>query len=231
MLKKIISKLQRIIYQSNSLKLSFSQAGEDLIVSFIFNILIKQKEVVYMDIGAHHPTYMSNTYLLYLNGNHGICIEPDPSLYKNIKQKRERDICLNVGIGVNESEKVPFYISKHKELSTFSSTQAENISDYSKIDEIINVDVVTINHTIEKYLNDKSPDFISIDIEGLDYEVLKSFNFSKYRPAVFCIETIDNATLKKDENILKIMAENNYLVYADTFINTIFIDSVHLKRN
>ena len=70
-------------------------------------------------------------------------------------------------------------------------------------------------------------DFLNIDIEGLDYAILERINWSKFRPKCICVETITyeiNKKPKKLENILKLMDSLGYVLYADTFINSIFID-------
>jgi hypothetical protein len=66
-------------YFNSDRKVSYSQSGEDVIVDFIFQILKIQKPS-YLDVGAHHPSYLSNTYLFYQKGCQGVCIEPDPVL-------------------------------------------------------------------------------------------------------------------------------------------------------
>ena len=109
---------------SKRLKISFSQCGEDLIVAHLMAAL-KISEPTYLDIGAHHPSLLSNTYLLYLKGSRGVCIEPDPKLFAQLKAKRKRDVCLNVGIGFDGSRSGDFYIMSSDSLSTFSKEEAE----------------------------------------------------------------------------------------------------------
>lgn len=205
---------------------SYSQCGEDLI---IYNALsyMNIKNVYYIDIGAHHPFNMSNTAFFYKKGFNGICIEPEPNLYKTIKKYRKRDICLNIGVGVNTQKELDFFIMSASAENTFSQEQAERISkvrNYSIIKKI-KIPVMNINEVIEKYAIFK-PNFISIDVEGLDFEILKTFDFNKNRPEVFCIETLMLTTDNREEKIEKIinyMIEQNYFVYADTHINTIFV--------
>lgn len=103
MIKKILNK-----YFGIYIKFSFSQAGEDLIIKFIIDSL-KIKEFTYLDIGANHPYNMNNTYLLYSLGFSGVCIEPNPLYFKQIKSQRKRDICLNVGVGVNGLTEGDYY--------------------------------------------------------------------------------------------------------------------------
>jgi hypothetical protein len=70
-------------------------------------------------------------------------------------------------------------------------------------------------------------------VEGLDYEIIQSFNLIEWRPEVFCIETItyteDNSE-QKEYQIIEYMLEHGYMVYADTYINTIFVDKQKWKN-
>ncbi|MDD1606885.1 MAG: FkbM family methyltransferase, partial [Methylococcaceae bacterium] len=71
------------------------------------------------------------------------------------------------------------------------------------------------------------PDFLSLDVEGLDLKILQSFNFVKWRPKVICVETItysEKCDGKKIKDIEILLIEKGYFSYADTHINTIFVD-------
>ena len=83
-----------------------------------------------------------------------------------------------------------------------------------------------INSIIESYFK-STPDFISIDVEGLDIDILESLDFKKFRPKVFCIETLTFSPTgngQKITAIFDIMKKNGYKIYADTYINTIFVE-------
>ena len=209
-------------------KTSYAQCGEDLIIDFLFEILNIQNPT-YIDVGAHHPFYLSNTAIFYEKGSHGICIEPDPTLFKEIKKYRKNDICLNIGIGFkNDVEEVDFYIMSSPTLNTFSKEAAENYISYGnqKIVETKKIPLYNINTIIQKYCK-TVPNFISLDVEGLDLDILHSFDFLQYRPEVFCIETLtyteDNNEVKITE-IIDYMIAQGYKIYSDTYINTIFVD-------
>src|SRR5688572_6735284 len=77
---------------------SFSQSGEDLIVDFILNG-VGLSMPTYLDIGAHHPHYINNTYKFYKRGCRGVNIEPDPSLIVEFERIRSEDVNLNFGVG------------------------------------------------------------------------------------------------------------------------------------
>lgn len=206
---------------------SYSQTGEDLLVRSAFRFL-RIKNPTYLDIGAHHPTHLSNTFLFYQNGAHGVCIEPDPQLVQLFRKKRPNDIVLECAIGLNIGETILHVISD-KALSTTSPIQAEYFSGTSKhyVSKKIKVAVTTINQILNTYFSAKPPDFISIDIEGMDLSVLQSLNFKQYRPTVFCVETLtydETKNIHKMPEIIDFMVSKEYFVFADTFLNTIFVD-------
>ncbi|MBK8089174.1 MAG: FkbM family methyltransferase [Chitinophagaceae bacterium] len=211
---------------------SYAQSGEDIIISDLFSHLNIQNPT-YLDIGANDPIALSNTYRLYKRGSKGVCVEPNPVLCKKIQQKRKRDTCLNVGVAFGERREADFYAfpEKFNGLNTFSKEEAdfwehtgnEEIGMH-KVEKVIKMKLVHINEIIEQYFS-PHPNLVSIDVEGLDFDILKSLDFSKYKPEVFCIETLgfieNNKEIKKTE-ILDFLKVHGYFVYADTYINTVF---------
>lgn len=207
-------------------KRSYSQCGEDLIMRYVFNALGIAKPF-YMDIGAHHPSYINNTYSFYKQGAKGLNIEPDPTLIRRFKRERRRDTNLNIGIAPNEGT-LDFFILTNKTLNTFSKAEAERyVREFGqKIVAVIPIEVKNFNTVVDLYCQ-HPPDLVSLDVEGLDLTILKSIEFSKHRPLLFCVETITYSEAGeggKIEEIDAVMAENEYMKYADTYINTIFID-------
>jgi len=224
-LKVILGKilyLQKTIYK----KASYSQSGEDLIVKFVFNSL-GIKKPSYLDIGAHQPYYISNTALLYQNGSRGINIEPDPSLFALINRARRKDVNLNCGVGDIEGV-MDFYVINTSTLNTFSKVEAESYSkqgDY-KVIKTIPVLVKTLDSILNEHFNRKFPDFLSLDVEGMDEAIIKSIDYKSSCPTVICIETIsfsNSGNGVKNNSIVDFLESRGYMVYADTHINTIFV--------
>jgi methyltransferase, FkbM family len=212
---------------SENFKISYSQCGEDIILQQLFMVLGITK-VNYLDVGAHHPTYFSNTYLFYKNGGNGVCVEPDPSLFKSLGKKRPRDIHLNCGVGIMPSE-ADFFVMSTSTLNTFSKEEAERYQSYGqqRIMKTIRIKLETINEIIRQNF-EKSPNLVSLDVEGFDYLILQHFDFNKYRPEVFCLETLsytEDKSERKLTEIIELMHANDYLTYADTYINTIFVNA------
>ena len=215
--------IKRLIKRSQYPLQSYSQSGEDIIAR---RVLLKLgiKKPTYLDIGANYPVALNNTYLLYKNGSRGVLVEPEPALYKRLKSKRKKDIVLNIGIGIDDADSADFYIMENKYLNTFDKESAESLE--NKIIDVVKVPLMNINRIIREHFK-SCPDFISLDTEGIDLQILRAFDFNSFRPAVFCIETInyteDNSEVKQDE-IIELMKSHNYLAFADTYINTVFVD-------
>lgn len=213
----------------HSAKTSWSQCGEDLIVDFLLTWVLGIKHPTYLDIGAHHPHHFNNTYIFYKRGLTGVNIEPDPDLFNNLVKYRPNDLNINKGVGFNKyNETADFYLMSSRALNTFSKEEAERVSKPGnvKIDKIIQVELININDVLLKYFSKKVPDFLTIDVEGYDLEILKSIDFEKYKPNVICVETIrfsEDRVLLKQQSTIDYLLANGYLNYADTSINTIFV--------
>jgi FkbM family methyltransferase len=208
---------------------SYSQFGEDILVDSFFKLALKKTNPTYLDIGANNPIGGNNTYYFYLKKSKGVCIEPDVTLYNKIVSKRPNDTVLNVGVGINDLKEGVFYYfpEPYTGWNTFSKEDAEEKKLQSGIsfkqDKVI--PFVNINDIIKEHF-DSAPDFISIDVEGLDFDIIKSMNFDKDKPLVFCIETMEfggDGLGKKKYDVQNFLIENGYVVYADTYINTIFV--------
>ncbi|MEP7110934.1 MAG: FkbM family methyltransferase [Ferruginibacter sp.] len=208
-------------------KATYSQAGEDIIVQYLLDSL-KIERPTYLEIGTNQPLLCNNTYNFYIKGCYGVCIEPDINMVGLIKAKRPRDIVLNVGIGITESQQGTFYLFPEivNGWSTFSREEAQIRTRETGISfNAIQVPLTSINSIIKQYFR-PCPNFISLDTEGLDLDILQSLDFEKYKPEVICVETItfgylDN-TEEKISSISEFMHSKGYITYADTHINTIY---------
>ena len=207
-------------------KISYSQSGEDIIVEYLFKLRNIEKPV-YLDIGAYHPIASNNTYKFYLKGSRGVNIDADPASLENFTLLRPADINLNVGIGPNEGS-FNFYIMEDPALNTFSLDEKENLEKLGKLlKDTKEIEVLSVNYILNKYFTTKTPDFISIDAEGMDFEIIKALDFSKYVPKVLCIETINytpDGTGIKRLDLCHFIETAGYFEYANTNINSIFVN-------
>jgi len=211
-------------------KLSFSQSGEDLIAWFLLQHFGIHRPT-YVDVGAHHPEHLSNTALFYLLGGHGVNIEPDPQLFPAFPRHRPRDVNLNVGIARSPG-RMTYYRMSDPALGTFCEEEALRLSSEEgiAIEDRLEVPVDTIQNVLASCRC--RPDFLTIDAEGKDLEILEAYDFAAHRPAVVCVETISfslHGDGRKNEAVARCMVDRGYRTYADTYVNTIFVDDARFR--
>ena len=226
-IRKIVFKFIKPKIQYRDMPNSYSQAGEDVIIDFLLNQLNISKPT-YLELGVYFGDIHSNTYKFYQQGAKGVLVEAAETLIEGIKRVRPNDIVLNIGVGVDEKSDADFYIFDNQGLNTFNKAEAENKekSGLNKIRKIAKVPLLSINSIIENNFSQR-PDFLSIDIEGLDLEVLQNLDFEKYPIPIICAETCiysESHIKRKDTSIEKFLFTKDYFIYADTYINTIFVN-------
>lgn len=230
--RKIIKK-NNIDYSNNYKKYSYSQSGEDIIIKFFFDV-IKIKYPTYLDLGAHHPYNLSNTALFYDQGCRGVNVEADPDLFERFSSIRKEDINLN-NLVSKTAKKSKFYIMSSPTLNTMSYDVAKEIEDTTefRIKRILEIDSISINDIFQKYFSGKDIDFLNIDLEGIELEILKGFNLAEFRPKLICIETLNFSNTSfgtKTKDCVEFLLKNNYKIYADTYLNTILVDEKFLPE-
>lgn len=194
---------------------SYAQNQEDMI---LFTLLHKTERGFYVDVGANHETFHSVTKFFYERGWHGINIEPTKSLIKEY-DLRDRDINLNVAVSDKKGE-LPFREYPHHDGL---STVAEVIKKNHEQNDLPHVDYsvkVTTLESIFKQNNVGKIDFLKIDVEGHELEVLKGNDWNKYRPAVVVFEgTVREACIafltEVGYNVIHCDGLNYYLVAAE----------------
>jgi FkbM family methyltransferase len=210
-------------HRRRGIEVSFSQSGEDILSLYALRRLGIEVPS-YVDIGANHPVKFSNTYLMYLLGGRGINIEPDPEAAGAIRRARSRDVTINAGVAADEGEK-EFFIMSTNVANTFIRSEAEELErrDGNRIRRVVRVPIRNVRNLLAEY--SFVPDFMSLDVEGMDLEILQSMDWDQCRPKVICVETIDYFTQQKRPEILRFLEERDYVLHADTFINSIFKDA------
>ena len=212
-------------------RLSYAQCGEDLIMRFVCDSL-RLARPRYLDIGAHHPAHLNNTLLFYRQGARGVNVEADPALIRRFHRQRPRDLNLNLAIG-REAGRATLHLMANPTLNTLVAAEAERYAaEGTPIRGRREVPVVTVNELLETHLP-AGPDLVSIDIEGLDLVVLEQFDFDRWRPALFCVETLTYSASGQGQKLAAsddLMARRGYFRFADTFINSIYVDEGRWQR-
>lgn len=201
----------------------YSQAGEDMLLSLYYEG--KKHKGFYVDVGAHHPYRFSNTAYFYKRGWRGINIEPTPSLFKAFPRRRRRDINLNVGIG--NGEKLTFYVFNEGALNTFDpeiarSRDGSYDGKYRIIDRI-EVQTRTLADILDKHLPAGTPiDLLTIDVEGMDFAVLKSNDWTRYLPQFILVECESELDDLSDDEIYQFLHAKGYSIAGRTLYTTLF---------
>lgn len=204
------------------LRQAYSQEGEDLILQRYFE---HKKVGFYIEIGAHHPFRFSNTHSFYQKGWSGINIDAAPRSMEKFNKYRERDINLEVGLGIEEKVE-DFYIFNEPALNTFDKEKLNEIIKENNY-YLIKSEKVIIRKmsTILDELNINCDiDFMSIDAEGYDLMVLRGNDWNKYIPKIILVESyaFDIECASKNE-IYAFLKSKNYVLLAKT-INTLFFE-------
>jgi len=186
------------------------------------------KRPAYLEIGVYRPKHGSNTYKFYDKGARGVLVEVDYTLIEEIKNARPEDKILNIGVGPEEVKEADLFVFEEPSLNTLSKEEANYrvLNGSYKIKEVIKVELKSINKIIEENFQ-SYPDFLSLDIEGFDLEVLKTLDYRRFPIPVICAETCEysvNHVKNKDWKIISFMESIGYFSYADTYINTIFVN-------
>lgn len=203
----------------------YSQAGEDMLLSLYYEG--KKHKGFYVDVGAHHPYRFSNTAYFYKRGWRGINIEPTPSLFKAFPRRRRRDINLNVGIG--NGEKLTFYVFNEGALNTFDPALAKerdgkiHLGRQYKIIDRIEVQTRTLADILDKHLPAGTPiDLLTIDVEGMDFAVLKSNDWTRYLPQFILVECESELDDLSDDEIYQFLHAKGYSIAGRTLYTTLF---------
>jgi FkbM family methyltransferase len=206
-------------------KFVFSQTGEDMILYMLLRP-VHDQDLFYIDVGCNDPVSDSNTFLFYLNGGSGICIDGNKSLIDKHKKFRPRDISI-CSLVSDEVEEVTFYISKENRVSTASETYRTENANRWEFGETQRLKTRTLNEILDSNLpNGQIIHLLSIDVEGYDFKVLKSIDLMKYQPQVIVIEIhsfeLNPDFLKSNEIILYLQSYGYSLKYFATF-NAYFV--------
>ena len=203
--------------------IKYTELGEDLL---IFNTYFNSEpNKIMVEVGAATPNYISMSKLFRENGWRTICVEPNPEFVKLHKEQNneiyqyaicdynEKNVNFEIYSVSNEYNKD--IITDHSYSSLGKKPGYDNKpGNINK--KIIKVDVITLNYLLEK-LNVNHVDFLSIDTEGWELEVLKGFDHNKYQPKIILIENVNHNFEYKNY-----MTSINYKKIKEIAVNEIY---------
>ena len=125
------------------------------------------------------------------------------------------------------------YVMSSPVLNTFSRQEAEHVASFGThtITDQVKVPLLSLHEIIENHCHTGVVDFMSIDVEGLDWEIIHYNPIHQIRPKVLCVETMrytENGIGQKNADIIQYLTSINYHIHADTGLNTIFVDKMIL---
>lgn len=170
-------KIFRKAFLTRFRKTHYSQFGEDIVLK---NMLGRQKNGFYVDVGCFHPKKFSNTYYLYKQGWRGINIDMEQHKMDLFQVARRKDINILAAVSDQNEE---FYIQSKKSHDTFASLSKEKKSKTS-----IRTQTLTDILNATPYKNHRI-DLLTIDVEGHDIKVLRSLDFAVYQPKIVIVES------------------------------------------
>jgi FkbM family methyltransferase len=203
---------------------SYSQDGEDMILRRLFE---RQQSGFYVDVGAHHPYRFSNTCYFYRRGWRGINIDPNPDAIAAFRRDRPDDINICVGIS-DATANLSFHFFNEPALNTFDADLAAErarLPDYRLV-ETRSVPVRRLDDLLTEYLpRDRKIDFMSIDVEGMDLSVLRSNDWSRFRPALLLVEAHERTVAAVENDPIALFAVGTgYRLIAKTLNTLIYED-------
>ena len=193
------------IYRNKKPSIHYGEFGEDVFINRIFKNIYNG---TYVDVGCYHPYKGSLTARLYKKNWNGINIDISKTSIELFKMFRKRDINLNLAVSDFDGETFFFENSPiNQQNSLIMQNNKQNK---------VKIESCTLN-TILKKNNFNNFDYLNIDVEGSELNVIKGIDLKKFQPKLI---TIENNELQPkeyfDNDVYKILINNNYV-----FINKI----------
>lgn len=201
---------------------SYSQEGEDLILYRIFG---DKRDGFFIDIGAYHPYKYSNTYFYYKRGWRGINIDAMPGSMELFNKHRALDINIEAVVS-DKVVDVDYHLFNEPALNNCDKALSKFRHDAPnkfKLEKVLQLKTKRLDSILnENVSKEQEIDFISIDVEGHEFQVLKSNDWDKYLPKVILVEFLESTVESViDDDISKLLATKGYVIFAKSF-NTVF---------
>jgi hypothetical protein len=201
---------------------SYAQEGEDILLR---RMLLDRDSGFYVDVGAHHPLRYSNTHLFYRLGWRGINIEPRPGSKALFDTFRPRDTNLELAIGPTLGKQI-YYEYHDSAFNTFDVEEwRARMEQGIHPSRAVALPMMPLRSVLDRYLPvGMRITILSVDVEGLDLTVLKSNDWSRYRPEFIVAEDLAARSLHDalDSALVQYLAGEGYRLNSRLLCSLLF---------
>jgi FkbM family methyltransferase len=216
----------RVLAHPNT-RIGFSQFGEDTIVTAMLPAYgLDRAPGFYVDVGAYHPVYLSNTQMLHLRGWSGVNIDANPAAVARFREARPNDRNVHAAVADQENE-VAFDIYA---LDAISTADADSKAAYAREGRAQLQDTLHLRtRRLRDILAETVPpgrriDLMSVDVEGFDLAVLRSNDWERFAPFFLLVEDPALSLLDRpDSEIFRFLQPLGYRLASQAYITSIYV--------
>ena len=205
----------------------YGQFGEDFLLWHFFE---NRPAGFFLEVGAFDGVFLSPTYWFERHGWSGICVEPHPDYFPLCRKNRPGSVCVHAACVGSESTKTIELFAEPSGLFSVLGATNEEIMRQRFVDawgknlqavHPVEVPASTIDGLLKQHLPaGRTLDFVSIDVEGVEIEVLQGFDLELYHPRILIIET---NTDEDREKVTSHLAPFGYREARRLYVNTLYV--------
>lgn len=188
--------------------LVFGYLAEDLIAARLLDSHLRKG--FYVDVGCNDPVRLSNTLTLYAAGWRGINVDANPEVVERMRRQRPDDVtvCSLVGRPGEDRELVVF---ADDALSTADPHFAQRWASSAEVVRRVPLRCRSLTDILGEHSAPAELDFLNVDVEGMELEVLESLDFERFRPRLIALEIhgLDLASLASSP-VIRLLAARDY---------------------
>ncbi len=165
--------------------LAFGYLAEDIIAARLLDSHLHKG--FYVDVGCNHPVRLSNTLTLYFAGWRGINVDANPAAVERMRRGRPGDVAVCSLVGKPGVER-EFVVFAQDELSTANPSFVERWSQSAEVVERVALQSRSLTDILRQHGAPAQFDFLNVDVEGMELEVLESLDFEQFQPRLIALE-------------------------------------------
>lgn len=221
-LKYMYLSLNRLSF-GRSARISYAFSGEDRLIESILKPKIT-KAGFYVEVGCNHPTFISNSFLFYRRGWKGICIDANQRLVDKFKYLRPNDKAVGAFVS-NLTHQIEFIELTNDVLSSIDVAYIEKcLEQGQKVVAKKNIQPQSLTEILDQQQCPEIFDFLSIDVEEHDYDVLLSLDFERFKPRLIIVEAEDFSPKNPEKHkIYQLLTNKGYQLNGYILTNLYFV--------